>query len=792
MYNVDRLERLRDLLLLFLAAFACHHNFVAFRDYVFEDSYITYRYAENLASGHGFVFNPGERVLGTSTPLWTLVLAFAGRLGFDVPAAGGFLTALSLSLLALTGAWMLARIGFPNLGVVFAAAVLWGTGEVLLFWGMETAFFSFLLLAAFALAASGRPALAGLVMGLACLTRYDGALFAGVLIAALWLRTRRFPRRAALAASAVVAPWLIFSWLYFGSVLPNTLEAKSRAVGMQEYVAESLPRLEQRFFSPVHRFGIPFGRHRGLFHLLGLALLAPLFLRARRLARKDGFLGVALVYPILLLLGYAAIGPPPQHQWYLIPGMYFVLMLSLAAWGALTERWRLGGAAAASVGLLVFSLGALPSRVREEARVMEGYYYRSKVEAYGILARWINEHDLSDLKLFTREPGYLTYLSRNPVVDGAGLVTRGIRFHGANRTGLREILAAHRPELAVIVDVAGHVRKLKGFSPLYQTRSKALFIRDDVLSDRYESLAADWWAREARDPDPLAVRHPLRYDFEPGNASGWWGSSDFVANAEPLRTGAGGGTGAFLTTGLSAAGNVILMSPTFRIDFDELAFRFAATGGTRTSAELIVNGQAVRSVDGRDVAPGAILEVRWPVYHWRGLDGVLRFVDRSPDGHLAVDDVASSRYRNKVVFDDFESGAYSARWATGFWQRPRSSKPMVARHGLALISGRYFATSLWARGKMTMASRPFVVERGKMAFRLFDFGGEDTRVTLEVGGDTVRGIAGRGSQRSFTVVWDLAPFAGEEAVLVIEDGDERRGRGIGIDDVLFFDEGPGS
>ena len=33
-----------------------------------DDAYITYRYARNLADGAGFVYNPGERVLGTTPP----------------------------------------------------------------------------------------------------------------------------------------------------------------------------------------------------------------------------------------------------------------------------------------------------------------------------------------------------------------------------------------------------------------------------------------------------------------------------------------------------------------------------------------------------------------------------------------------------------------------------------------------------------------------------------------------------------------------------------------------------
>ena len=46
---------------------------------LFDDAYASLRYASNLAHGQGFVFNPGERVLGTTSPLHTLLLAALGK-----------------------------------------------------------------------------------------------------------------------------------------------------------------------------------------------------------------------------------------------------------------------------------------------------------------------------------------------------------------------------------------------------------------------------------------------------------------------------------------------------------------------------------------------------------------------------------------------------------------------------------------------------------------------------------------------------------------------------------------
>ena len=51
-----------------------------------DDAYITFRYARNLAEGLGLVYNPGEWVLGTTTPLWAILLACGYRLGAtDLP-----------------------------------------------------------------------------------------------------------------------------------------------------------------------------------------------------------------------------------------------------------------------------------------------------------------------------------------------------------------------------------------------------------------------------------------------------------------------------------------------------------------------------------------------------------------------------------------------------------------------------------------------------------------------------------------------------------------------------------
>src|SRR5262245_8251292 len=80
--------------------------------YTTDDALITFRYAENIADGSGFVYNIGEKVLGTTTFLNTLLIALFVKLGFSSFTAAFF---LSLCADCFSG-WILLRLfsEFPN------------------------------------------------------------------------------------------------------------------------------------------------------------------------------------------------------------------------------------------------------------------------------------------------------------------------------------------------------------------------------------------------------------------------------------------------------------------------------------------------------------------------------------------------------------------------------------------------------------------------------------------------------------------------------------------------------
>ena len=194
-----------------------------------DDAYITFRYARNIASGLGFVYNFNEQILGTTTPLWTLILAFCYRIGLqNLPHIAAAIGSLCDGVTAVLVYAIVRRIGFGPLWSALAAFLFAVSAGAIVFTigGMETPLFTLLLIAGVAAQLARRPIWASVLAGLATVTRPEGVLlFILILISELWLRRR--PWLPLIAYLLVVLPWLLFASIYFGSPLPQSVVAKS-------------------------------------------------------------------------------------------------------------------------------------------------------------------------------------------------------------------------------------------------------------------------------------------------------------------------------------------------------------------------------------------------------------------------------------------------------------------------------------------------------------------------------------------------------------------------------------
>ncbi|PIE19290.1 MAG: hypothetical protein CSA65_02890 [Proteobacteria bacterium] len=207
-----------------------------------DDAYISFRYAANLAAGHGLVWNPGELVEGYTNLLWLLLLAPFSVLGLDLvlPAAilGTLFSVATLELLRRLGENTLPDrppIAHAIPGLLLAlnpAFASWTTS------GMETpAFAFFVLLSATELlrpAGRRRPWLVSVSFCLAYLTRPEGAYVAGLLLLAhlLWGDGQSYRLRLreavylGLPLAGVVLTHVGVRLAIYGYPLPNTFYAK--------------------------------------------------------------------------------------------------------------------------------------------------------------------------------------------------------------------------------------------------------------------------------------------------------------------------------------------------------------------------------------------------------------------------------------------------------------------------------------------------------------------------------------------------------------------------------------
>lgn len=762
-----------------------------YSEYIFEDSYITYRYALNLAEGRGFTFTPGERVFGTTTPLYTLLLALARLGGADIPAAGSFLHAALTGAVAVLGGLVLRRFGAPSAAVVFAVLAVTGYADLAQFWGMETPLALALILGSMLSVLHRRDTTAAVLVALAFLTRYDAALFAIVLFATLAVRDRSVPWRPGCIALGIVLPWLAFAWIYFGSPLPNTLQAKVAETSAAKYVYHSLTRHVATAWDGLLCILGPGDRARGLEIGLTLAVASGVAIAVRRRFRGEPLLSILLIHPALLWVGYAVIAPPPNFLWYLVPALYGLLLLALLGWSVVFGRLPAPAVRAFLVVVAAsFALARYPATAtRRLDTVTSSLGYVRRIEAYEDLSDWVLENRLQDLTYMTLEPGYFTYRTGNPAIDLAGLVTKGVYFHGPRerRTTPEELVRVHRPGLllgSVPHAPEGYVCVRSAFP------GHMLLMERGELKARAEILNRNFESSVRSDPGPAPLRHPFHLDVGRGMVSEWRALGGLLGgarignaltwNGRPVRD-------PHILDVLPRTGS---QTPEFFIDFDRLEFRFAGTDPEFTLAQLVVDGQVMFTAGGTVAeGPRAFASFTWPVHSWRGHRGRLRFVQAGADhGWVAADHFVSVVDDDRLVVEDFESpDRYADRWSRTFGAGRTRLSTLVGEYGLSILTSAYAATSHGLEGGGELVSRPFTIERDRLSFVVFDFGSSVTELVVD--GAVVQRYEGSARRRLTPVTWDVTKSRGAEAVLRVLDRETSRDGWTGIDEIVQYGSG---
>lgn len=435
----------------------------------FDDPYITYRYAENLASGRGFVFNPGEATLITTAPLYALLLATGRFFGADIPTLSHLLGFISLGWGAFMLSWLTMQANYEP------APAGWLTGLFFLFFplnwltiGFETPLFIALVLTIALLLHHEKVFPAGLLMGVACGLRGDAFLlvvwcplvfyFLPLTSFALWFNWRvwvaPFMRHWLGGVLLVYLPFALWLTAQFGSPLPSTLQSKtaqavSGLTGFYEHTSfpAGLALLTQAYLWLNPLFVVVVG-----YVVFGLALHFSQQWDHKFTAQPLAlFLGS---WGVVHFFAYTVLGVAP-YVWYyapLVPTVVFILGTIITEEG----KDEFVTAMAILVPLLITDWlifqqlqGTMPPPAAElTSKVLP----EAKVDSYELAGRWLAENTPPAATVGVTELGVMSYFANRPMVDFLGL-TRPEQLQLIRHADYMGLLLSEQPDYLVLTAV---------------------------------------------------------------------------------------------------------------------------------------------------------------------------------------------------------------------------------------------------------------------------------------------------------------------------------------------------
>ena len=393
---------------------------------ILDDALITFRVAENLAYGQGFVYNPGERVQVTTTPLYAILLAVG------VWVLGSALTAaqvinIALSTLIPILAYSLGRALAGRITGVAGALLLTTAPLLVIAFSMESYLYVALILATMNAYMFRRYRLAGVLTGLTAMVRGDAASLGACLLIYDVLAYRRFRWSLIVPAIGLPALWYLFATLYYGAPFPATLGAKV-AQGEFDWLGQGF--LEGFYYTYwdiwVRRADLD------MFLLIpGLIILGALV----TLWAERAWL-IMLGRDLLYIVAFVGLGVP-SAEWYYAPVMPGVALLTgrgiqmiadgllwLLNWVSkrlngpmIPERFQaLVGSSTLAVLLFILLSGFYPVTADIIAKNPDW-----KAQIYPDTARWLAQNTNASANFATIDIGHLGYWSQRPIIDIVGL-----------------------------------------------------------------------------------------------------------------------------------------------------------------------------------------------------------------------------------------------------------------------------------------------------------------------------------------------------------------------------------
>jgi hypothetical protein len=402
---------------------------------IYDDAFITMRYARNLAEGFGFVYNPGERVMGDTCPAFGLLQSIFFFLHLPMPALLVALNVVLDATIFVVSAKLLTDANRARAIVPFAFVM--AIDPILAricVGGMEMNLHLLVVLAAVLSHHANRPYRATLLASLAYFLRPESVLLVG-LLCALELKRNGWKRAVACAALslAVVAGPLLWMYSYYGTIIAQSVIAKS---------TWSSPTYAQLLRELV--FNDP----------LQVVLVPAMLIALYGLRRDDGPLRTLGSLASLTTIAYMAYRPK-VFPWYGELIHYCVALLGTL--GLLDLGKRIAPALYVKFAGPRVAMASSAAAIAVWVAVVLSSGGESPVgkRVYGSMEAWFRAHDASSKTVLASDIGAIGYYSRSRVFDSDGLVwPRAVEYRSQRNAPpdvMLRILHDFKPSLVMVI-----------------------------------------------------------------------------------------------------------------------------------------------------------------------------------------------------------------------------------------------------------------------------------------------------------------------------------------------------
>ncbi len=464
------------------------------RDFIIDDSFITFRYSRHLAEGYNLVWNypPFKPVEGYSSFLWAILMSISFPMGIDTLIFSKICgTIFGISIIFLT--YLLARRIFDNKKIAGISTLFIALMPVFPLWsvsGMETAMAASLFLAGlffFFSESIRKRILSSILFALFAMTRPEGVIFFLVLLGidffADYFETKKINLKNPLIIlaffSLIYAPFFIWKWSFYGYPMPNPAYVKINGIVVKHglTIVYTLPLYFLMLFS------IPHLKRNG--RTLLLMVIAWIFVSM--------IVGTMMMYPLrffipmLPLLGI--LSAKGLHEVFKINNIkikFAVLVLFLIV---MTNPFGINTDPPYNI-VLLDGVGPSPT-----LRFMDDYFSENKwvhehnnkvSQSYVPFGKWLGENVDKNTIMVTGECGAIPFYSDINTIDYLGLNDEYIaHYYPGVEAPAPDYIFSFNPELIIL---SGNKTEVSKSFSIYMTHEKfSKYILKGIVGKGYEN-----------------------------------------------------------------------------------------------------------------------------------------------------------------------------------------------------------------------------------------------------------------------------------------------------------------